>query len=117
MKTVKVWDKEESINGIEAKRVMESEGISLMEEIFLVLEGERVKEIQRKSIIASNYNIDANLSCLEVAQKYLKIKQQEEQQVQQDIKTLEQQQVEIDALKKQNAELSYLIMQQQGGAI
>lgn len=116
MKTVKVWDKKESINGIEASRVMEIKEIGIMEEIFLVVEGERVAEIQRKSVIASNYNLDLNLTCEEVAQKYLEIKQQEEQKQQQEILNLQEQQQEIEALKKQNAELSYLIMQQ-GGAL
>lgn len=115
MKIVKVWDKKESINGIEAERVMESQGIDSNEEIFLVLEGERVKEIQRKSTIASNHGIDANLSCEEVAQKYLEIKQQEEQKQKEETLSLQKQQEEIEALKKQNSELSYLIMQ--GGAM
>lgn len=117
VKTVKVWNKREPINGVSASDVIKSQMIDVSEEIFLVLNGERVTEVQSKSVIASNYNIDANLSCEEVAQKYLELKQQEEQKQQEEALNLQKQQQEIEALKKQNAELSYLIMQQQGGAL
>lgn len=110
MKIVKVWDKKESINGIEAERVMESQKIGIMEEIFLIVEGERVKEIQRKSVIVSNYNLDANLSCLEVAQKYLEIKQQEEQKQQEEIENKLTQQEEIEQIKQENASINYILM-------
>lgn len=111
-----VWNKTDEINGVGAEEVIKAHNIKETDEIFLVMIGTRVTELQFKDIIVSNYNLDANLSCDEVAQKYLEIRQQEEQKQQQEVLNLQKQQEEINAIKKQNAELSYLIMQQ-GGAL
>lgn len=111
-----VWNKKDSINGVSAEEVIKAHNIKESEEIFLIKNGARTTELQFKDIIIANYKLDPNLTCEEVAQKYLSIKQQEEQKQQEEILSLQKQQEEINAIKKQNAELSYLIMQQ-GGAL
>lgn len=112
-----VWNKIDDINEVSASDVIKAYNIKETDEIFLVMMGTRVTELQFKDTIASNYNIDANLSCEEVAQKYLEIKQQEEQKQQEEALNLQKQQDEINSLKKQNAELMYMMMQNQGGTI
>lgn len=112
-----VWNKKEDINGVSASEVVKSHNIKETDEVFLIMTGTRVVELQFKDIIVSNYNLDPNLSCREVAQKYLDIKQQEEQKQQEEIISIQKQQEEINSLKKQNAELMYMMMQNQGGTI
>lgn len=111
MRKIKVWNKKDKINGIEADYVINSHKIKDEDEIFLVMnEDDIVSEIQFKKIIARHYNLDANLTCEEVAQKYLEIKQQEEQKQQQEIDNKLTQQEEIERLKQENASISYILM-------
>lgn len=117
VETFKIWNKIDDINGTSASEVMSSQRIGMHDEVFLVMKGERVSEIQLKSIITSAFNLDANLSCEEVAKKYLEIKQQEEQKQKEEIENKLTQQEEIEQLKKQNAEFMYMMMQNQGGTI
>lgn len=105
MKTVEVWDKISPINGISAKEVIDSQRIGISEEIFLVFNGEKVEEIQSKNTISSNYNIDSNLSCEEVAQKYLEIKKEDELKSKEYLEKIEQDKNELEMLKIQNAKI------------
>lgn len=107
---VTVWDKQSSINGISASEVVKSLGIGLREEIFLVLRGEQVTEVQFKNTIATNYNLDMNLSCEEIAKKYLEIKQQEEKKQKEEIENKQTQQEEMEQLKKETASINYILM-------
>ena len=77
----KVWDKEEDINGVSADCVIKSHNIKDEDEIFLIInEKGKVIEIQFKSIIADYYNLDNSLTCKQVAQEYLRIKEEEKLQ-------------------------------------
>lgn len=112
----KIWDKKEKINGIEASYFINKFNIKEDDEVIQILDklGNTDKIVFKNNAIVS-YDLDANLSCDEVAQKYLDIKQQEEQKQQEEVLNLQKQQQEIEALKKQNAELMYMMMQ--GGTI
>lgn len=111
-----IWDKKAPINGVDAPTIMESFNVKPQDEIFLIMRGNRVTELQFKDVIISNLNLSMDLPIEQVAQEYVKVKLKEEMKTQQDGTLLGKQQEEIEALKKQNAELSYLMMQQ-GGAL
>lgn len=62
MKTYKLWDRVEKINGAEPSHFLNSEPFrSEKGDIILVMVNGRVTEVQCKSILASIYNIDINL--------------------------------------------------------
>lgn len=108
---VKVWDKKESINGIEASDVIASHAIKENDEIFLVLSNTgRVLEIQFKDIIIDNYNLDANLTCREVADQYLNIKMQEDIKNTGENYIITRQSEKINSLEKNVANLEYILM-------
>lgn len=111
-----IWDKKSPINGVDAPTIIESFNVKTQDEIFLIVKGSRVTELQFKDVIISNLNLSRDLTIEQVAQEYVKVKLKEEMNTQQDSTILQKQQEEINAIKKQNAELSYLIMQQ-GGAL
>lgn len=73
MKSVKIWDKHESINGVLAEDVIRFHGIREEDEIFLVTEGDMVTCVENVSTIRSIYNLNSDLTNLEVATEYLKI--------------------------------------------
>lgn len=118
---IKIWDKKSDINGISLEKLLSyrhdiESAIKTGEEVFLTTNGTpRIENILFEYDIRSKYSLGMEMSCEEVAQKYLEIKQQEEQKQQQERLSLEKQQEEINALKKQNAELMYMMMQ--GGTI
>lgn len=71
----KIWDKTESINNISAEKYIEKNKISENEEVFLLYKHDtnKVDEVVLKSNIIRVYNLEPNLSCEEVAQKYIDI--------------------------------------------
>lgn len=111
-----IWDKKTPINGVGAEAIKDSFNVRPQDEIFLIMKGSRVTELQFKDVIISNLNLSPEMTIDQVAQEYVKVKLKEEVRTQQDGTLLGKQQEEIEELKKQNAELSYLIMQQ-GGAL
>ena len=74
----KIWDKKEKINGVDAEVVIKSNNIKQEDEIFLVIDDNTLKvtEIQFKDVICLNYNISIDLTTEEVAQEYIKIKEE-----------------------------------------
>lgn len=118
---IKIWDKKSDINNISLEKLLSyrndiKNAIETGEEVFLVYKGTpRVEDILFEYSVRSKYSLGMGISCEQVAQKYLEIIQKTEEQTKQEQLSLQKQQQEIEALKKQNAELSYLIMQ--GGAM
>lgn len=106
-----VWNKQDAINGISAYEVIHSHNIKESDEIFLVMNGGRVTELQFKDIIASNYNLDINMTVEQVAQKYVELREQEALKIQQEEQNKVSQQEQIDALKQENADITYALMQ------
>ena len=103
----KIWDKKEKINGVDAEVVIKSNNIKQEDEIFLVIDDNTLKvtEIQFKDVICSNYNISIDLTTEEVAQEYIKIKEEEKIQAQNDVNTLEELGDKISILEAENQAL------------
>ena len=79
MKTIQIWDGQSPINGIEAEVVLANRDDlrRALGDIFLVMQGEQVCEIQIGKIIAANYGMEEGMSLQEIADAYM-VKKQEE---------------------------------------
>lgn len=114
----KIWNKIDSINGVESNYILKKYKVNSNDSIFLVIDDyNNVIELQFVNIIKSVYSLPNTLTDEEVAQEYLRIKEEDQQKQKEEIENKLTQQDEIDALKKQNAELMYMMMQNQGGMI
>jgi hypothetical protein len=79
--TYKIWNKEDKINGVDADRIIVNLGIKPDDEVFLILDNtESVHFIEISRIIKSVYDLDKNLSVDEVAEEYIRIKENEKLQ-------------------------------------
>ena len=92
MKTYQIWDKISKINGVEASIILDSRKWAEDEDVILILENNRVAEIQRPSILKSIMNLEGEKTAQEIAEAWL-IYQEEENNKEQ-----ETQQAEIDKL-------------------
>lgn len=80
MNKFKIWNKKDSINGIDAEYVIKSHNIKEYDTIFLIInEYDIVTQIETVNIIKSIFKLPVNLSAEETAIEYLKIKEQEKQ--------------------------------------
>lgn len=106
MYKVKIWDKIESINGVDAKNVIKSHRIKETDDIFLVLNSyDRVLELNFVEVIRANFNLNQNLTKEQVAQEYLKIREKERLQAEKEQVTLEKQAEKISILEAENETL------------
>ena len=102
----KIWNKKEKINGASAEYIIESLNIRDTDEVFLVLDHlDEVQAIEIARIIKGVYNLDANLTVEEVAQEYIRIKEEEKIQAQNSIDTLEEIGDKISILESENKAL------------
>ena len=106
MYKIKIWDKIEPINGVNAEKIIKSHKIKDTDDIFLVLNDyNRVLELNFVSIIRDNFNLSYDFSVEQVAEEYLKIKEREKVQEEKEQTTLEEQEARISALEKENKQL------------
>ncbi len=102
MKSVKVWNGVEAINGIPAERILaEREDLAnALGDIFLVMQGNQVLQIEIGSIIRAIYEFDEEMPIQEVAEAYL-ARHEEEKAL------AAQEQITVDELQEEVALLSY----------
>ena len=106
MYKVKIWDKIESINGVDAKNVIKSHRIKETDDIFLVLNNyDRILELNFVDVIRANFNLSQSLTKEQVAQEYLRIREEERLQAEKEQVSLEQQAKKISILEAENADL------------
>nr|DAH12592.1 MAG TPA: hypothetical protein [Caudoviricetes sp.] len=67
----KIWDKKESINNVSAEEVLNSMPELKNSDVILLIQNNRVTNIEDKDVLISNLNLDSNLSVQEVAEKYI----------------------------------------------
>lgn len=67
----KIWDKKESINNVSAEEVLNSMPELKNSDVILLIQNNRVTNIEDKDVLISNLNLDDNLSVEEVAEKYI----------------------------------------------
>ena len=102
----RVWDKKEKINNVDAEYIINDLNIREEDGVFLILDHlDEVQAIEIDRIIKSVYNLDKNLSVEEVAEAYIKIKEEEKLQAEKDMITLEEQQNKISILEAENKNL------------
>ena len=90
MYKVKIWDKIESINGVDAKNVIKSHRIKETDDIFLVLNNyDRILELNFVDVIRANFNLSQSLTKEQVAQEYLRIREEERLQAEKEQVILE----------------------------
>ena len=106
MYKVKIWDKIESINGVDAKNVIKSHRIKETDDIFLVLNNyDRILELNFVDVIRTNFNLSSDFSAEQVAEEYLKFKEEEKVQEEKEQTTLENQDARISILECENKAL------------
>ena len=102
----KIWNKIDKINGIEADHFIDNLKIQEHDEVFLILDSaDNVQCVEISSTIKGVYNLDANLSVEEVAEEYIRIKEEEKIQAQNSIDTLEDMGNKISILESENKAL------------
>ena len=102
----KVWNKKDKINNVDAEYVINSLNIRETDGVFLIIDHlDEVQCIEIDRIIKGVYNLDANLSLEEVAEEYIRIKEEEKIQAQNSIDTLEEIGDKISILESENKAL------------
>ena len=106
MYKIKIWNKKDSINGVDAEKVIKSHKIKETDDIFLVLNNyDRVLELNFVEVIRNNFNLSKNLTKEEVAKEYLKIKEGEKLQAEKEANALEEMVNKISILEAENETL------------
>lgn len=102
----KIWNKEDKIDGIDACYIIDSLGIKPDDEVFLILDNTgSVNFIEISRIIKSVYGLDAHLSVEEVAEEYIRIRENEKLQNENGKKEAEDLLNRLAALEEENAML------------
>ena len=106
MYKVKIWDKIESINGVDAKNVIKSHRIKETDDIFLVLYNyDRILELNFVDVLRTNFNLSSDFSAEQVAEEYLKIKEEEKVQEEKEQATLNELSKRLSILESENKAL------------
>lgn len=110
MKHVKVWNGLDPINGIPANRVLENREdlANALGDIFLVMNGDQVLQIEIGSVIRAIYDFSEELDIQGIADAYLIRKQEDDARQEQEVLTIEELQEEVALLSYDN-----MIMQSQ----
>ena len=96
----KIWNKKDKINGVNADYFIKDLSIRDTDGVFLVLDNlEEVQAIEIDRVIKGVYNLDANLTVEEVAQEYIRIKEEEKLQVSRQVTNMEEQSMKISNLE------------------
>lgn len=104
--TYKIWNKQDKINGVEADRIIANLGIKSDDEVFLILDNtDSVHFIEISRIIKAVYDLDENLSVEEVAEEYIRIKENEKLQNENDEKEAEDLSKRLATLEEENTML------------
>jgi hypothetical protein len=99
----KIWNKEDKIDGIDADYIIDSLGIKPDDEVFLILDNsDSVNCIEISRIIKSVYELDEKLSVEEVAEEYIRIRENEKLQNENNKKETEDLLKRLAALEEEN---------------
>ena len=96
----KIWDREEKINNVNAEYIINSLNVRETDGVFLIIDHlEEVQAIEIDRIIKGVYNLDSNLTTEEVAQEYIRIKEEEKLQASRQAINMEEQSMKISNLE------------------
>nr|WP_312984368.1 hypothetical protein [Clostridioides sp.] len=105
-----IWDKKSAINGKEAEYFLK-ERIFSESDVFLVLDDyDRVTQIQSVNIIRANYNMPKELTSQEVGEKYIEIIEEQNNQEDEKVSTIDDMQLKQEEQEKIIADLAYELM-------
>lgn len=107
-----VWDKKSDIKGYNEEYWLEKCGVSENDEVFLILNNGVVERVENATIIKSNFNLDMNLTCEQVAQEYLRIQEEQNNKQQDEALSLEEQAKKISTLEAENKKLNEINQEQ-----
>lgn len=114
----KIWNKIDKINNLDAQYYLDEFKIQKDDEVFLIINNVgKVERVEISNNIKSTYNLNPNLSVEQVAQEYLRIKEEEKNNSNKKINYLNKlnesnanllkdsaaKSIEINNLKKHNA--------------
>lgn len=106
MKNYMIWNKTDKINGVNAEYFIEELKIREDDEVFLIGDSlGAVYSVEISRIIKQNYNLNSNLSVEEVAQAYVSILKQREEQANKHTLFLEESEKKISILEEENKKL------------
>ena len=93
----RIWNKEDSINNASAEYIINDLQIRETDEVFLVMdETDTVFAIEIARIIKSVYGLDVNLTVDEVATEYIRIHEQQAEEVTKNQKETDNRIVELE---------------------
>ena len=105
----KIWNKKDKINNIDADYFIKDLSIRETDGVFLIIDHlDEVQAIEIDRKIKGVYNLGANLTTEEVAQEYIRIKEEEKLQASRQSLNMEEQTIKIS-----NLETSILQMMQE----
>lgn len=118
---IKIWDKKEKINGVEAEEILKGNYDFQTSEVFLILDDyNRVTNIESVNTIKSIYKLDKSLTALETAEKYLEMhkKQEEEIKAHEELEKNSKNATiatheEVKALREETATLTFAMMEKE----
>lgn len=85
----RIWDKQESINGVSASDIFKSMPETIDGEVILLENNGIVTNIEIKSFLVNTYNFDNELSALEIGELYVEHLKQEKEKKEEEISTIE----------------------------
>lgn len=100
-----VWNKQDKIKGLDAQYFIDNLKIQDSDGVFLVYKNDNLQAIEIDRIIKGVYNLDENLTTEEVAQEYIRIKNDGNQTSEKDQNVLDEYSKKINLLNTQNANL------------
>ncbi|NJB07283.1 hypothetical protein GSQ22_16090 [Clostridioides difficile] len=110
---IKIWDKKEKINGVEAEEILKGNYDFQTSEVFLILDDyNRVTNIESVNTIKSIYKLDKSLTALETAEKYLEMHKNEELEKNSKNATIATHE-EVKALREETAALTFAMMEKE----
>ena len=96
----KIWNKKDKINNIDADYFIKDLSIRETDGVFLIIDHlDEVQAIEIDRIIKGVYNLGANLTTEEVAQEYIRIKEEEKLQASRQSLNMEEQSIKISNLE------------------
>lgn len=98
----KLWNKKDDIKNVSADYWINSLNIQDSDGVFIILKNDNVERVEIDRIIKSNFNLDANLTTEQVAQEYIRIHKEMEENAQKEQISLED---KISNLETENTEL------------
>lgn len=106
MMNCRIWDKQESINGVPASAIFESMPETINGEVILLEKNGIVTNIEIKSFLVNTYNFDNELSALEIGELYVEYLKQEQEKKEEETSTIEDMENDIAYLMLEMARLN-----------